>query len=361
MAEWKRTSKKGLAKAVSLLQTYALGYPAIKFRCSSDTGKSPVIFASSGQGDPAITFMEIFGFPSKNFAYLPQAFCDAESFSISGILAKSNSLSRASNDRQFIFVNGRPSDQPPIQRAVNDIYAEKGYVGSPSFVIHIAIADGLFDVNLTPDKRKIKLIPEKQICDSLKRIIVEACFTKIELEPTEKNSQSLFVPKDSSSSQMQSIDLIERSHGYHSDACETMRLPAAIQQETLSIEKSDMLQMRVIGQFNCGFILVSLWKGEEEALYIVDQHAADERYQLETLWANLRPQVQKLLAPVVFSISADDYMFIEDHLEEFAAIGFGIEEGEMERQQHSFRLLHVPQVMGEVLTLQGRFENTDYL
>ncbi|OMJ23473.1 DNA mismatch repair protein PMS1 [Smittium culicis] len=46
-----------------------------------------------------------------------------------------------------------------------------------------------------------------------------------------------------------------------------------------TINKYDFKKMKVIGQFNLGFIICSL----DGDLYIVDQHASDEKYNFETL------------------------------------------------------------------------------
>lgn len=50
--------------------------------------------------------------------------------------------------------------------------------------------------------------------------------------------------------------------------------------------------MQIIGQFNLGFIIVKL----EGHLFIVDQHATDEKYYFEDFQQNTQMQVQKLLA-----------------------------------------------------------------
>lgn len=45
------------------------------------------------------------------------------------------------------------------------------------------------------------------------------------------------------------------------------------------ITKQDFLQMQIIGQFNLGFIITKL-RGD---LFIIDQHATDEKYRFEKL------------------------------------------------------------------------------
>ena len=71
------------------------------------------------------------------------------------------------------------------------------------------------------------------------------------------------------------------------------------------IEKGDFATMDIIGQFNLGFIVVRLRKTiaindsddpeEMDDLFIVDQHAADEKYNFETLQSTTVIQSQKLL------------------------------------------------------------------
>lgn len=51
-------------------------------------------------------------------------------------------------------------------------------------------------------------------------------------------------------------------------------------------------EMEVIGQFNLGFIITRL--GAD--IFIVDQHATDEKYNFETLQQHTVLQGQRLLA-----------------------------------------------------------------
>lgn len=58
------------------------------------------------------------------------------------------------------------------------------------------------------------------------------------------------------------------------------------------IHKPDFARMKVLGQFNLGFIIASL---DDKDLYIIDQHASDEKYNFETLQQTTRIETQKLL------------------------------------------------------------------
>jgi DNA mismatch repair protein PMS2 len=70
------------------------------------------------------------------------------------------------------------------------------------------------------------------------------------------------------------------------------------------ITKADFDVMDVLGQFNLGFIVVRLRKDDEDGkkrddLFIVDQHAADEKYNFETLQRTTKIASQRLFKCVV--------------------------------------------------------------
>ncbi|OLY83116.1 DNA mismatch repair protein PMS1 [Smittium mucronatum] len=77
------------------------------------------------------------------------------------------------------------------------------------------------------------------------------------------------------------------------EACGTGNLDGQSASLALSrtISKDDFRKMRVVGQFNLGFIIVEL----RDDLYIIDQHASDEKYNFETLKANAVISSQPLI------------------------------------------------------------------
>lgn len=58
------------------------------------------------------------------------------------------------------------------------------------------------------------------------------------------------------------------------------------------ISKPDFARMKVLGQFNLGFIITLL---DDKDLYIIDQHASDEKYNFETLQQTTQIETQKLI------------------------------------------------------------------
>lgn len=89
----------------------------------------------------------------------------------------------------------------------------------------------------------------------------------------------------------------------------------------ISLSKSEFRQdMQVIGQFNLGFILA---RCKSNHLWILDQHACDEKYNFEDLCRNTVIHEQKLLKPMPLdNLSPSEEACILDHMDVFEANGF---------------------------------------
>ncbi|KAF9051593.1 hypothetical protein BJ165DRAFT_1449908 [Panaeolus papilionaceus] len=103
------------------------------------------------------------------------------------------------------------------------------------------------------------------------------------------------------------------------------------------IEKSDFASMVILGQFNLGFIVIRRQKVDDSSssgsqakitmddLFVVDQHAADEKYNFETLQTTTRIHSQKLFKPQSLELTAGDEMLATEGLDVIRQNGFEIE------------------------------------
>ncbi|CAJ0944475.1 unnamed protein product, partial [Mesorhabditis belari] len=91
-----------------------------------------------------------------------------------------------------------------------------------------------------------------------------------------------------------------------------------------ALSKSDFSSMRVIGQFNRGFIITQL----EQHLFIVDQHAADEKFNFERFTKTARVGSQKMIKPQNLQLGAVDEAALYDNNHIFEANGFEFEFGD---------------------------------
>ncbi|GAB0196610.1 mismatch repair endonuclease PMS2 [Grus japonensis] len=84
------------------------------------------------------------------------------------------------------------------------------------------------------------------------------------------------------------------------------------------ISKEMFAKMEIIGQFNLGFIIVKL----NSDLFIIDQHATDEKYNFEMLQQHTVLQGQKLIVPQNLNLTAVNETVLIENLEIFRKNGF---------------------------------------
>ncbi|XP_021348194.1 mismatch repair endonuclease PMS2-like isoform X3 [Mizuhopecten yessoensis] len=77
-------------------------------------------------------------------------------------------------------------------------------------------------------------------------------------------------------------------------------------------------KMEILGQFNLGFIVVK----NREDLFIIDQHATDEKYNFEQLQKHTVLQSQRLIQPKNLELTASNETILMDNLEIFHQNGF---------------------------------------
>jgi DNA mismatch repair protein PMS2 len=106
------------------------------------------------------------------------------------------------------------------------------------------------------------------------------------------------------------------------------------QAPSLILSKIDFLRMRIIGQFNLGFILVvkfaprysfdhCMYRGEE--LFIIDQHASDEKYNFERLQDGLKIQSQRLVKGIKIDLTSLEETIVLSNMDAIETNGFKIE------------------------------------
>ncbi|KAJ9462081.1 DNA mismatch repair protein PMS1 [Diplonema papillatum] len=94
---------------------------------------------------------------------------------------------------------------------------------------------------------------------------------------------------------------------------------AACEDELASrISKEDFKHMRIVGQFNKGFIVAAL----RDELFLIDQHASDEKYNYERLKAAHQVKSQPLVQPRTLCIPAGDALLLRDNEAVFTQNGF---------------------------------------
>ncbi|KAL4257180.1 DNA mismatch repair MutL/HexB family protein [Pleurotus pulmonarius] len=123
----------------------------------------------------------------------------------------------------------------------------------------------------------------------------------------------------------------------------------AIRTLTRVIEKQDFAKMLIVGQFNLGFIIVRRRKSRSrlcgvdgvagldgganydadafddmDDLFIVDQHAADEKYNFEQLQETTKIKSQRLFKPLTLELTAADELVALENIDVLRSNGFDV-------------------------------------
>ncbi|CAK9175311.1 unnamed protein product [Ilex paraguariensis] len=122
------------------------------------------------------------------------------------------------------------------------------------------------------------------------------------------------------------------------EAGKASALAAATSELERLFKKEDFGRMKVIGQFNLGFIIGKL----DQDLFIVDQHAADEKYNYERLSESTILNQQPLLRPLRMELSPEEEIVISMHMDTIRKNGFSLEEDLHAPPGHRFKLKAVP-------------------
>ncbi|KAJ9116412.1 hypothetical protein QFC22_004854 [Naganishia vaughanmartiniae] len=202
--EFERNAKRDFAKALGLLTAYALvpschpriddqqqGSAAVSrgIRLTVDsinkTGKKTNHLRSDGKGSLRSAVSAVWGVAAleslidvdisleveidKAMAKREGLEVKSQTVRVTGLISASLFGSgRASSDRQYYYINGRPFVATKIARAVNELYKSYNTNQFPFVVLDLQIPSDAVDVNVSPDKREIFVHSENNLIEALK-------------------------------------------------------------------------------------------------------------------------------------------------------------------------------------------------
>ncbi|EFN75866.1 Mismatch repair endonuclease PMS2 [Harpegnathos saltator] len=283
-----------------------------------------------------------------------------------------HAIGRSSPDRQFFYVNGRPCDLMKISKLVNNVYHKYNNKQYPFVFLNIKLDRQSADVNVTPDKRTIFFTQERFILATLKYSLIakwdkmQGNFTaktltdlnfslKRAISPNNAHPPAKRLQTSSSISHMSrnndiwnDIKLRKKSVNVEMMINITMikqklkakqnvvkasintgrRIKYRVQMEgnqgdaekelQRELTKDSFSKMEIVGQFNLGFIIARL----EDDLFIIDQHATDEKFRFEKFSNETKLKTQKLIIPKPLNFSALNETILIDHQQTFEDNGF---------------------------------------
>ncbi|XP_077406561.1 mismatch repair endonuclease PMS2 isoform X2 [Vanacampus margaritifer] len=104
------------------------------------------------------------------------------------------------------------------------------------------------------------------------------------------------------------------------------------------ISKDMFKEMEIVGQFNLGFIITKL----NSDIFMIDQHATDEKYNFEMLQQHTVLQGQKLIVPQKLHLTAVNESVLMENIDVFQKNGFEFQIDEEAQVMERVKLVSLP-------------------
>ncbi len=319
----------------TLVQRYALAYPAVAFEMTVD-GKKAV--STSGSGALLDAVAQVYT-PAVAAEMIPVEGGRPGVISVTG-LAGAPTVSRSTRAHIGLFVNGRWIHPGSLGHAVEQAY--HGFMGDrrhPVVVLNIQIDPADLDVNVHPAKVEVRFRRAREVFGELQRAVREALTQQAPVPQMGAPEGRVPVTMERSGAMWTST--LTRTEGPSEHAARAAATGA--QGRALHAPMASVLPaMRVLGQSQLTYIVAE----GPDGVYLFDQHAAHERVLYERIAAESGAAAsQALLVPVEIDLS-DLEPEVGDALvsagEILADAGFEIEPfGPM-----AYRLTALPAAMG---------------
>ncbi|NLZ75056.1 MAG: DNA mismatch repair endonuclease MutL [Erysipelotrichia bacterium] len=275
---------------LDLISKMALSHPEISFELTNDEQAK---IQTNGSGSLQEAIMAIYGVAVARKC-IAIDFEDYD-FKVTGYIVDP-AITRATKQYINCFINGRIIKSYQIQKAIIEGY--KGYMMSDRFpiaIVNIAVDYKLVDVNVHPSKWEIRISKEKQLYKLITNGIREVL--KKEMTPSDLLLKNL---SSSKQDREQRETELTKEEAYKSFVQPNLNI---VQEEILEyIEPGQRYRFKYLAQLHGKYILAN----DEENLYIIDQHAAQERCMYEEIQNQIMEKsviTQHLLLPLVIEVS----------------------------------------------------------
>ncbi|MGQ7380993.1 DNA mismatch repair endonuclease MutL [Streptococcus suis] len=368
-----RSQQAEISHIADIINRLSLAHPEVAFTLVNE-GRELMRTAGTGKLRQAIS--GIYGIASaKKMVEIEAEDLD---FHVSGYVSLPE-LTRANRNYISIFINGRYIKNFLLNRAILEGYGSKLMVGRfPLAVISIEIDPYLADVNVHPTKQEVRISKEKELMTLIREAIIKALkeqdlipdalenlaqsstrprvkvkaeqgtlplkesnlyydtvkqdfFLKPEvvaedIKPLEEDKQApQEVPEENA---VKSVQFAERHSGESADpehptlsAKELAKLADKLDQE----ETSTFPELEYFGQMHGTYLFAQGKTG----LYIIDQHAAQERVKYEYYREKIGQvdnSAQQLLAPYIFEFPQNDALNLAHKMDALRQVGVNLEE-----------------------------------
>ncbi|NLB12076.1 DNA mismatch repair endonuclease MutL [Candidatus Dojkabacteria bacterium] len=311
-------------KIHELLNSYFLIYPNIHFVLEKDgkiVKELPQVLNTKPGDIVEKRLNEIVG-ESSSFLKL---YYEGSGIKISGYTAHPSNH-KSSNPKTYIFVNNRPIYDKGIVRAIYEGYSRYIPHGQKiDFAINILINPELVDINVHPRKEEVRFENPFRIYSAIEDAVRHVLSKELSYKETPSTNNFAAI-RESFAKQSSNSKLYEPTNIYNSNKSASVQDTLLFSKELLTdIPEDTQLpweegqEIVNIFQIFKKYIVIEFI---EEKLWMIDQHAAAERINFESLSKGKdNIDVQNYLVAVELNLKDEEILFLEEHIDFFKNIG----------------------------------------
>lgn len=294
-----------LSLITNLIKQISLIYPNISF---SIINNDKPVYSTVGNNNPLDVLTSMYGSNvSKEFSHITT---NSGDFSIDAYIAHPI-ITRASRKDIIISVNHRLIKNIKLEQAIIDGY--KGYLHTnqyPIIYLNIDLDPSLVDVNIHPTKQQIKISFLNDLNNTISNMIHNELTTLNFIPEYSLNQEEVITNNQDVVSEVK-FDQAQTTFDFKqvkSNETNNWQLPV----------------FSFIGNLYQTYLLFQ----NEEGLYLLDQHAAQERINYEKfmqLFANKDFIYQQLMIPITINLSNEEGTLFYPHYQEMEQVGIKID------------------------------------
>ena len=310
-----------LANISDFINKIALSYPDISFILTND-GKT--LLNTSGNGNLLKVINNIYGIDiTKKMIEINNT--DGE-YNIYGYISMPE-VTKSSRNHMITIVNGRVVRNQEVNKTINDSYHTfKPDDRYPIVVLKIDVDTSLVDVNIHPTKQDVKFGKLEELKELISSTISEE-LKKIRLIPKIENKE-YDIPINNI--MVNTINNYEDIDEKPNESYEEITLNLEVKEETpiykevIKEEKEKVPMMYPVGLVKGTYIICQ----NELGMYMIDQHAANERVNYEYYYYALNNLTESIdmLIPINIELPFNEYIVVKENLNILRDMHFDIEE-----------------------------------
>lgn len=317
-----------LAQICELVDKFALSNRQIRFTL---TNNGQTLLSTPGVDDVVSLFGIIYGTNvAKNLISSEKEFDGVKV----KVTATNPTITRSRKNDITLVVNGRYVKSTIVTNAVCDAY--KNYVAPlryPICLVDIDIDSLLIDVNVHPQKMEIKFSTENNVYNLVKEAIIDG-IRKIQIIPTATLVKEKEVVEPLNFDEYLALDEVkevkkeEKVYIFNEKVNEVYTPSKPIIKEPvetgLKEEVKKLPYLEYIGQLAGTYLLFQ----NEDGLFLVDQHAAQERINYEyylNVLANPPKESTPLLIPFNIELKKEEAIILSNNIDKLNEVGLVLE------------------------------------